>query len=95
MTTTQRTITIMVAADTRPGTLGGCIANCVRKDEAVALRVIGAGALNQAIKAVCAARQYLHAEGLDISVQPHMFMTRIHGDEMTGIELAVVVLEVE
>lgn len=50
--------------------VAGCIAACINKGESVELHAIGAGAVNQMIKAVIIARGYVAATGKNLAVIP-------------------------
>lgn len=50
--------------------LAGAIANCTRVGERVELNAIGAGSVNQAIKAIAIARQYVEEEAIDLCFRP-------------------------
>lgn len=69
--------------------IAGAIAGCVRRSGSVVLEVIGAGALNQAIKAAVVARAITIREGLDLVVTPSFHGVEIDGDERTALRLLV------
>ena len=50
--------------------LAGAIASCTREGSRVELTAIGAGSVNQAIKAVAIARQYVEEEAIDLCCRP-------------------------
>lgn len=50
--------------------LAGAIANCTRVGERIELTAIGAGSVNQAIKAIAIARQYVEEEAIDLCCRP-------------------------
>ncbi len=53
------------------------------------MQTIGAGALNQAVKAVAIARGYLAPAGVDIWCYPAFVDVEIEGTERTAIKLFV------
>lgn len=55
---------LKVSAKSNPNSVAGAIAGIVRKDGGVEMQVIGAGALNQSIKAVAIAEDFLHRQEL-------------------------------
>ncbi|HEX7135221.1 MAG TPA: stage V sporulation protein S [Iamia sp.] len=67
--------------------LAGAIAGCVRSSGAVALEVVGAGALNQAVKASAVARSMLQAEGLDLVATPTFRRIEIDGEPRNALRL--------
>ena len=50
--------------------LAGAIASCTREGSRVELTAIGAGSVNQAIKAIAIARQYVEEEAIDLCCRP-------------------------
>lgn len=61
---------IRVSGKTPPHELAGAIANCVYEGNYPMLRAIGASAVNQAIKGVIVANQYVAARGLSLAFRP-------------------------
>jgi len=86
--------TLKVAATSRPTAVAGAIAWSVRQQEPVELVAIGAGAVNQATKAVAIARSFLVQEGLDISFSPAFCTIPVADDETrTAMTLRIAVIE--
>jgi len=61
---------LRVGAKTNPNALAGAIAGVVREKGACELQTIGAGAVNQAFKAIAIARGFLAPSGIDIIARP-------------------------
>ena len=80
---------IKVAANSRSTAVAGAIAGVIREKGQVDVQAIGAGAVNQAIKAVCIARGYLELDGIDIVCVPLFVEVIIDGQERTAVRLAV------
>jgi len=80
---------IKVATGSRVGTTAGSIAGEIRKCGHVEVRAIGAGAVNQAIKAVIVARRYLVSDGVEVVCVPSFVELEIRGQERTAIQLTV------
>ena len=53
------------------------------------MHTIGAGALNQAVKALSIARGYLKISDLDLNCKPTFFELVLNEEEKTGIKLIV------
>lgn len=82
--------TFKVANSSTATTLAGAIAWAVRDGEDVELQAIGAGAVNQAVKAVAIARGYLALEGHDIVAVPQFSVVTIPGgEERTALSVQV------
>jgi stage V sporulation protein S len=80
---------IRVAATSRSTAVAGAIAGVMREQEQVNVQAIGAGAVNQAIKAVTIARGYLELDGIDIICVPSFVEVIIDGQERTAVRLSV------
>jgi stage V sporulation protein S len=80
---------IKVAAKSRPGSVAGAIAGVVREHGRAEVQAIGAGAVNQAVKAVAIARGYLAEDGLDVICIPVFIELSIDGLERTAVRLVV------
>jgi len=80
---------IRVAASSRSTAVAGAIAGVMREQEQVNVQAIGAGAVNQAIKAVTIARGYLELDGIDIICIPSFVEVIIDGQERTAVRLGV------
>jgi stage V sporulation protein S len=79
--------TLKAGTQTEPAALAGAIAEIIRKEECVDVVSIGAGALNQAIKAIVVARSFLITNGIDLVCRPAFKDLEIDGLERTSIKL--------
>ena len=70
---------IKVAARSRPGAVAGAIAGVIREGKQADVQAIGAGAVNQATKAVIIARAYLGEDGIDVICLPTFVELEIDG----------------
>lgn len=80
---------IKVAATSRSTAVAGAIAGVVREQGRVNVQAIGAGAVNQAVKAVAIARSYLELDGIDVICIPSFVEVMIGGQERTAVRLSV------
>jgi len=80
---------LKVAARSRSTAVAGAIAGTVRESKRAEVQAIGAGAVNQAVKAVAIARGYLALDGLDIICIPTFTEVMIEDQERTAIKLIV------
>jgi stage V sporulation protein S len=80
---------LKVSGKSRPSSVAGAIAGVVRQAGRVEIQAIGAGATNQAIKAVAIARGYLISSGIDIVCVPAFIDVTIDDEERTAIKLLV------
>ena len=80
---------LKVSATSKPVAVAGAIAGVVRTQQRVEVQAIGAGAINQAIKAIAISRGYVAPGGLDLVCIPSFIDISIDGEERTGIRLIV------
>ena len=80
---------IKVASNSRSTAVAGAIAGVMREQDSVDVQAIGAGAVNQAVKAVAIARGYLELDGIDIICIPCFVEVTIEGQERTAVRLQV------
>src|SRR3954453_16089052 len=76
---------LKVSTRSRPSAVAGAIAGVIRESGSAEVQSIGAGATNQAIKAVAIARSYLQEEGIDIICIPSFIDVAIEDEERTAI----------
>ena len=80
---------IRVSAKSRAPSVAGAIAGVVREAGRADVQAIGAGAVNQAVKAAAIARGFLLLDGLDVVCMPSFVDVEIDGAERTAIRLSV------
>jgi len=80
---------IKVSAQSRTSAVAGAIAGVMRDTGKAEVQAIGAGAVNQAIKAMVIAKGYLAEEGVDIVCIPSFVEILIDGQERTAIRLLI------
>jgi stage V sporulation protein S len=80
---------LKVSAKSSPNAVAGALAGVLRESGGAELQAIGAGALNQAVKAVAIARGFVAPSGVDLVCIPAFTDVMIDGDERTAIKLIV------
>ena len=81
--------TLKVSARSNPNAVAGALAGVIREQGVAEMQTIGAGALNQAIKAIAIARGFLAPTGVDLTCVPAFTDILIDGEERTAIRLLV------
>ena len=81
--------TLRVSAKSKPNTVAGAVAGVIREKGEVEVQTVGAGALNQAVKAIAIARGFLIPSGIEIVCVPSFSDIEIDGNERTAIRLVV------
>jgi stage V sporulation protein S len=80
---------LKVSSRSRPSAVAGAIAGVVRENGRAEVQAIGAGAANQAIKAVAIARDYLNETGIEAICLPSLVDLQIDEADRTAIRLVV------
>ena len=80
---------LKVSTCSRPSAVAGAIAGVIRQVGRVEVQAIGAGATNQAVKAIVIARAYLQEEGLELAFVPAFMDVIIDAEERTGLRLVI------
>jgi len=80
---------IKVSANSRSTAVAGAIAGVVREHGRAEVQAIGAGAVNQAVKAATIARGYLLLDGINVILIPSFGEINIDGAERTTVKLTI------
>jgi stage V sporulation protein S len=80
---------IKVAARSRTTAVAGAIAGVIREHGHAEVQAIGAGAVNQAIKATAIARRFLELDGIEMICIPMLVEIMIDDQERTAVRLVV------
>lgn len=80
---------IKVSARSRTAAVAGAIAGVIRESHRAEVQAIGAGAVNQALKAIVIAKGYLAEEGIEIVCVPSFVEVAIEEQERTAIRIVV------
>jgi len=80
---------IKVSANSRTSAVAGAIAGVIREHKHANVQAIGAGAVNQAVKALVLATGYLRNDGIEICCVPEFVDVEIEDKVRTAIKLVV------
>jgi stage V sporulation protein S len=80
---------IKVSANSRTAAVAGAIAGIVREHHRAEVQAIGAGAVNQAVKALVLATGYLKNDGIYVSCVPEFADVTIQDQVRTAIKLVI------
>lgn len=80
---------LRVSTKSNPNSVAGALAGVLRKKGTAELQAVGAGALNQAVKAVAIARGFVAPSGIDLVCVPAFADIEIDGEERTAIKLII------
>jgi stage V sporulation protein S len=80
---------IKVSADSRTAAVAGAIGGVIREHKHAEVQAIGAGAVNQAVKALVVATGYLKQDGIDVACVPEFADVTIEDKVRTAIKLII------
>ncbi|MEG0794790.1 MAG: stage V sporulation protein S [Bacilli bacterium] len=80
---------LKVSSKSNPSKVAGAIANIYREKGIVELQTVGAGSLNQAIKAIAICRGFVAPTGDNLVVTPAFNDILINGEQKTALKLIV------
>lgn len=80
---------LKVSASSRSTAVAGAIAGVIRGGTTADVQAIGAGAVNQAVKAIAIANGYLLEDGIEIVCVPAFVEIEIDGQERTAVKMTV------
>ncbi|MBE0450665.1 MAG: stage V sporulation protein S [Clostridia bacterium] len=80
---------LKVATKSNPNSVAGALAGVIRENGSAEIQAVGAGALNQAVKAIAIARGFMAPSGVDLIFIPAFTEVDINGENRTAIKLIV------
>lgn len=80
---------LRVSTKSNPNSVAGALAAIIKEKNIAEIQAVGAGAINQAVKAIAIARGFIAPSGKDIVCIPAFTDIHIDGEERTAIKLIV------
>ncbi|ACL69481.1 stage V sporulation protein S [Halothermothrix orenii] len=80
---------LKVSSNSNPKSVAGALAAILREKRKAEIQAIGAGAINQAVKAIAICRGYVAPNGMDLIMIPAFTEIEIDGEERTAIKFLV------
>ncbi len=80
---------LKVSSKSNPNSVAGALAGVIREHGSAEIQAVGAGAINQSIKAIAIARGFVSPSGIDLICIPAFSDILIDGEERTAIKLIV------
>jgi stage V sporulation protein S len=80
---------LKVSAQSKPKSVAGALAAVLREKGVAELQAVGAGAVNQAVKAIAITRGFVAPNGIDLITVPAFAEIDIDGEERTAIKFIV------
>ncbi|NPV79033.1 MAG: stage V sporulation protein S [Firmicutes bacterium] len=80
---------LKVSAQSKPKSVAGALAAVLREKGSAEVQAVGAGAVNQAVKAIAITRGFVAPNGIDLVAIPAFAEIQIDGEERTAIKFIV------
>lgn len=80
---------LKISTKSNPNSVAGAIAGLIKEKGRAEMQAIGAGAINQAIKAIAIARGFVAPSGVDLICIPAFTEVKIEEEDRTGIKILV------
>ncbi|KHD16707.1 stage V sporulation protein S [Clostridium butyricum] len=80
---------LKVSTKSNPNSVAGALAAIIKEQNIAEIQAVGAGAINQAVKAIAIARGFIAPSGKDVVCIPAFTDIQIDGEERTAIKLIV------
>lgn len=80
---------LKISSKSNPNSVAGAIIGVLKENNKAELQAIGAGAINQAVKAVAIARGFVAPSGIDLVCVPAFSEVEVEGEKRTGIKIIV------
>ena len=80
---------LKISTKSNPNSVAGAIAGLIKEKGKAEMQAIGAGALNQAVKAVAIARGFVAPAGVDLVCIPAFADVEVEGENRTGMKLII------
>lgn len=81
--------TLKISTNSNSNSVAGAIAGMLKEYGKVELQAIGAGAVNQAVKAIAIARGFVAPSGKDLICIPAFADVQVENEDRTGIKFIV------
>ena len=81
---------VRVGAGSNPQSVASAVAHAIYEKREVKIRAVGAGAVNQAVKAIAIARGYTAPRGIDLVCIPGFASIKSHDGEISAIVFQVI-----
>ena len=80
---------LKISSKSNPSSVAGAITNAIKENGKVEMQAVGAGAVNQAIKAIAISRGHVAPSGINLVCTPGFTDVEIENEKKTGIKLTV------
>lgn len=85
-------IKLKVASGSDPKSVAGAIANNIRERKQIEIVAMGPAAVNQTMKSIAIAREYLYDEKTDVLCRPEFMHIDLDGQQKSAIKFTLVTM---
>jgi stage V sporulation protein S len=90
MSETPEEQVLKVSAGSNPQSVASAIAHSIYETHGCKIRAVGAGAVNQAVKAIAIARGYTAPRGIDLKCIPGFTTIESHDGDISAIVFTII-----
>lgn len=80
---------LKIRNESEPNKVAGAMAALLKDGKEIELHAVGAGAVNQAVKAIIVARSFVATTGINLSTIPAFMEVDVEGEDRTGIKFII------
>ncbi len=81
--------TLKISSKSNPNSVAGAIAGLIKEEGKAEMQAIGAGAINQAMKAIAIARGFVAPTGIDLVCKPGFCTVTVENEDKTGMKFII------
>ncbi|MBE6114446.1 MAG: stage V sporulation protein S [Erysipelotrichaceae bacterium] len=81
--------TLKVSTKSNPAKVAGALVNVLKESDRVVLQAVGAGAINQTMKAIAIGRGFVAPSGIELVCIPSFVDIEINEEKRTAMKLVV------
>jgi stage V sporulation protein S len=85
----METMRLKVSATSNPKSVAGSIVNNIREGKDVEIVAMGPNAINQTVKAIAIAREFITPEGMDLYCKPGFTHLELDGAQKSAVIISI------
>lgn len=85
----KETVLLKISSNSNPNSVAGAAVSLIQKNKNVEMQAIGAGAINQAVKAIATARGFIAPTGINLVCIPAFTDVEVEGESRTGMKFII------
>lgn len=85
----KETVILKISSNSNPSSVAGAAVSLIQENKNVKMQAIGAGAINQAVKAIATARGFIAPMGINLVCIPAFTDVEVEGESRTGMKFII------